>query len=390
MRLDVLIFGGGAAGLWLLDELHRAGHQVLLLEANALGAGQTAASQGIIHGGAKYTLLGKLTGSAKSIREMPRIWRQCLAGERSPNLTATRVRAECCHLWRTESLAGKVGLLGARGGLHVAPKRLPRERWPEPLTQCPGAVYLIGEEVIDPVSFVRCLADQHRVRTLKIDEESVEFVTPDSGRVAAVRLHGQSGRKLALEPTTLVFTAGAGNARLRERVGLTSNATQRRPLHMAMARGALPPLNGHCVDGAKTRVTITSDTDVAGRTVWLIGGQVAEDGVEMGEGALIEHTKRELAEVLPGFDLGEVEWAAYRVDRAEGATARGGRPDDVQIRREGNVITAWPTKLALAPNLAQRILEMVGAPGTEKPSEPVDWPRPEVAPPPWEEAKTWI
>jgi hypothetical protein len=300
------------------------------------------------------------------------------------------VRAECCHLWRTESLTGKVGLFGARGGLQVAPKRLPRDRWPEPLTRCPGAVFRIDEEVIDPVSFVRCLADQHRMRTLKIDEESVEIVTPDPGHVTSVRLRGENGRTLALEPTTLVFTAGAGNARLRERIGLPADAMQRRPLHMVMARGPLPPLNGHCVDGARTRVTITSDTDVAGRTVWLIGGQVAEDGVEMEAKALIEHAKHELAEVMPGIDLGTVEWAAYRVDRAEGATARGGRPDDVQIRQEGNVITAWPTKLALAPNLAQRILEMVGTPGATGPSEPIDWPRPDIAPPPWEEVKTWI
>ena len=59
-RVDVLIFGGGGAGLWLLDELHRAGHRVMLAECDALGAGQTVASQGIIHGGLKYTLPGAM------------------------------------------------------------------------------------------------------------------------------------------------------------------------------------------------------------------------------------------------------------------------------------------------------------------------------------------
>ena len=57
MQVDVLIFGGGAAGLWLLDELARRGDRVLLLEA-VRPAGQTIASQGIIHGGLKYTLQG--------------------------------------------------------------------------------------------------------------------------------------------------------------------------------------------------------------------------------------------------------------------------------------------------------------------------------------------
>ncbi len=95
MQVDVLIFGGGAAGLWLLDELARRGDRVLLLEAARLGAGQTIASQGIIHGGLKYTLQGALTPSAVQIREMPGLWRDCLAGRRLPDLRNVRLRAAC-------------------------------------------------------------------------------------------------------------------------------------------------------------------------------------------------------------------------------------------------------------------------------------------------------
>ena len=58
LPLDVLIFGGGGAGLWLLDDLAARGYRVLLAEAGDLGAGQTIASQGIIHGGLKYALRG--------------------------------------------------------------------------------------------------------------------------------------------------------------------------------------------------------------------------------------------------------------------------------------------------------------------------------------------
>src|SRR5882672_5507147 len=78
MDLDILIFGGGAAGLWLLDCLARRGDRVLLLEAGRLGQGQTIAAQGIIHGGLKYTLQGLLTSAAREIREMPVTWRDCL------------------------------------------------------------------------------------------------------------------------------------------------------------------------------------------------------------------------------------------------------------------------------------------------------------------------
>ena len=57
-RPDVVIFGGGVAGLWLLDELVRRGRDALLLESSRLGTGQSIAAQGIIHGGLKYSLAG--------------------------------------------------------------------------------------------------------------------------------------------------------------------------------------------------------------------------------------------------------------------------------------------------------------------------------------------
>ena len=98
LELDAVIFGGGAAGLWMLDEFIRAGRRCLLLEAGELGAGQTIASQGIIHGGLKYTLSGLFSSSARAIADMPRIWRQCLAGEAKPNLSSTRLRAHSCVL----------------------------------------------------------------------------------------------------------------------------------------------------------------------------------------------------------------------------------------------------------------------------------------------------
>ena len=100
MKLDALIIGGGGAGLWLLDEMVRAGLAVLLLEREALGAGQTVSSQGIVHGGIKYTLSGSLTESARAIREMPGLWRACLDGSRQPDLSTVRVLADRCHLWR--------------------------------------------------------------------------------------------------------------------------------------------------------------------------------------------------------------------------------------------------------------------------------------------------
>ncbi len=392
--LDVVIFGGGAAGLWTLDVLLREGYRVLLLEAHHLGSGQTAASQGIIHGGLKYTLSGLLTSSAKMVREMPMIWRRCLAGEQDPVLSGTRMRAEFCYLWRTQSLKSQFAMIGARAGLVVAPVKLGPEARPEALRGCPGVVARLDEQVIEPDSLVADLADQHRDHILKIDlENGIEFDIAGAGEVKQLRLiNPETGDGLDLRPEMVVFTAGAGNAELRRRVGLETGAMQRRPLHMVVARGDLPALNGHCVDGMHTRATITTTRDIADRTVWQIGGQIAEAGVEMEPEALIEHALAELRAVMPEIDLSCAEWSTYRVDRAEGITKGGMRPNDVCIVKEGNTVAAWPTKMVLVPSLADRIRRLLPkptAPAAKSDGMIHSWPRPQVADPPWEENLPW-
>ena len=94
ITLDVLIVGGGIAGLWLLDECRRSGYDVLLLESKALGSGQTIASQGILHGGLKYSLARASNGFINNIKKMPPIWQACLSGLREPNISSVRLRGK--------------------------------------------------------------------------------------------------------------------------------------------------------------------------------------------------------------------------------------------------------------------------------------------------------
>ena len=394
MRVDAVIFGGGAAGLWLLDRLSRDGHHVVLLEANALGHGQTVACQGIIHGGLKYSLSGLLTRSAMSVREMPQLWRDALLGRIAPSLTRTRLRSDCCYLWQTDSLSSRVGMLGARIGLQVKSESLEPEERPAALAGVFGTVARLPEQVICPASFIADLSDQYQDRILKIDAENgLKFKLGSPGEVESIVLTSADHQPLELKPGQVIFTAGAGNARLREMVGLSADAMQRRPLHMVLARGALPELNGHCVDGAKTRVTITSDLDYDGRTVYQIGGQIAEDGAKLDAFDLTVQASTELSQVLPSLDLAQVEWSTYRIDRAEGVMANRSRPDSIQVLCAGNVTTGWPTKLVLAPVLAQEIASRASSPyiSSAFDTTPLSaWPRPEVAALPWDEpGRAW-
>lgn len=395
IKLDAVIFGGGVAGLWLLDELVRQGYSCVLLESAGLGQGQTIVSQGIIHGGLKYTLDGLLNRSAEAIREMPRVWRECLAGDRQPVLTRTRVLSEFCYLWRTSTLASLAGMVGARVGLRTRPQRIAPAERPAVLADCPGDVFRIDEPVLDPASLLQELADRHAQRLWRYqDHDGIEFVSPHAGRVAALRIQpllsggGASvGEVVRLEPAHVILTAGGGNEALARRCGVTTAPMQRRPLHMVMVRGDLPALWGHCTDGARTRVTITSAA-AGSQNVWQVGGQLAEDGVRMEAPQLLAHARRELQATLPGAKLDRCAWATYRVDRAEPRTAGGMRPSEAWCQRQGNVIVAWPTKLALAPRLAQRVLDLLEPPaGLDAPLPP--WPAPPVAPLPWAQEQRW-
>lgn len=394
-ELDALIFGGGVAGLWLLDELHRRSFRTLLIENRALGAGQTIASQGILHGGLKYALGGLLSGSAKAAGEMTDLWRQCLEGRAQPDLRGVRILSPCCYLWRTEALASMVGLAAARFGLRTpVAKVAPHER-PPALARCPGDVLRVDEQVIEVGSLLSELANRHHDRILNIaDARHVTFTFSNPGHIETIELlRADSTTVLLLKPGVVIFTAGEGNADLRRRVGLSQEAMQLRPLHMVMVRGSLPQLFGHCVDGNKTRVTITSAVDTLGRTVWQVGGEIAEKGVHRSAEELIEFARRELPSVLPAVDFTNTQWATYRINRSEGLDPRGARPEGPVWRREGSVITAWPTKLVLAPRLAEFIVNSLGKPtcpdATPSSIMGEGWGEGKVALPPWEVTDVW-
>ncbi len=394
VELDALIFGGGVAGLWTLDELIRRGFAAALVETRALGAGQTICSQGILHGGLKYALAGVITESTQSVRAMPAHWAACMNGERTPDLRDVRVLSPHCYLWRTDSIASRIGLWGARAALQTPVEQVADAERPAPLAGCPGQVYRVDEPVIDVVSLLHGFQDRHRQRILHVaDATAASFVRSKSGEIDGVTLRSvRTDQVLQIRCSKIIFMAGAGNAPLRRAAGFEDDIMQLRPLHMVMVRGDMPSLFGHCVDGNKTRMTITSGGDWEGRTVWHLGGDIAENGVARDAVAQIAAAKQELSAVLPGLYLEPgktgARWAAYRIDRAEGRTADGRRPDGAQCRVEGNVLTAWPTKLVLAPRLAETIADQLGEPVVKQAGLP-DWPRPAVGDPPWEVTKEW-
>ena len=396
MDVDVLIIGGGIAGLWTVDQLRRHGYRAFLVENRSLGHGQTITSQGIIHGGLKYSLRGVLTASANEIREMPLIWRECLSGQRDPDLSNATIRSHCCYLWQTDSIASQAGMWGASLQLRVKPEMIPASHRPDLLKQSPGTVYRLDEQVVSPGSVLRCLRERNREALLLCNKENgIEFSCSQSGTVNSVTIRCR-GDELYLTPRCVVMTAGIGNQQLNERAS-RKQPMQRRPLQMVLVRGGLEMFQGHCVDGAKTRMTITSEVISEGETVWQLGGQIAELGVSMETEELIQHAAQELKSILPGLNVQDLKFATYRVDRAEKKNSLGLRPDAPQVLLHKNVLTCWPTKLAFAPRAAGMIEEMIADRLNLAPSvipggdgyQLESWPTPDVAQSPWETATNW-
>lgn len=390
MRLDALIFGGGAAGLWLLDRLSRDGHHVLLLESGALGSGQTVASQGILHSGTTYSSAGQTPKSIRNQRSLTQFWQDSLLGRATPNLSKTRLRSGHCFLWQAESLAGRPGKPAARLSASIDHEIVPASDRPDVLRYLCTPVVRIPELVIDPRSLIQDLSSQYADRILLIDDKrGLEFRLDSPGEVTAVRLSSPSdGSTLELHPRQVILTAGNGNPRLRKLAGLSSDVVHRRPLHMILVRGDLPELNGHAIDGADPRLTITSDRDETGRIIWQIGGRIAEEGAVLNPRDLAERAHRELSSLLPNLDLSRVDWATYTVERAEAATTNGAAPKNIQVLCAGNVTSGWPTKMVLAPVLAQEIARRATSPyfsAKFDTSRFADWPRPTVARYPWME-----
>lgn len=361
IAVDVVVVGGGIAGLFTLAKLQQAGYRAVLLEKSALGSGQTGYSQGIIHGGSKYALLGKKTAAQQRIAGMPKYWRACLAGRGDIDLSACRVLADRQLMWALPTLSSAVSGFFAGRSMQSRVQKLTADKLPLSLQHpaCKGQFYALDEPVLDVVSLLRVFAEGCGRSIITDCTVTVSKDNNDNDNDGTTLITASTEQQQwQFKARKLIFTAGEGNADYTEH-------QQIRPLHMltAVVPKEFGRLYVHVLEASdKPRLTITSyaHPDDERLLVWCIGGNIAEKGVNYSREQQIEQARRELSAVFSWQDWGAVAIDSFRINRAEGS-CDGKRPVAPTIVEQDDYLLAWPTKLALAPMLAEQLCQKITA-----------------------------
>lgn len=360
IETDILIIGGGIAGLWLLGELKTLGFNALLCEKHAIGDGQTIASQGIIHGGTKYSLTGNVSQATLAIGDMPRIWKEALQGKGSLDLQGVNWLTENQLLWTSPNLASKMTGFFASKVMQSRMQAVDKANFPVGFNDLAfkGKLYQLDEPVLDIPSLLKLFQQQFSEALIHTD--SIQLQEENGAYFAGTQLI--NGDLINIKAQHIFSTAGEGNEAFIKQ--LSDNepkpSMQRRPLQMLLAKGNLPMIYAHGLGVSdKPRITITSHRNSNNENVWYIGGEPAENGVGKTTENAIRNTQQLLHELLPWVPTHNLEWATFNVDRAEGQQADGSRPNTPIHHTINNVTIAWPTKLAFAPMLAKELVKEV-------------------------------
>ena len=101
----------------------------------------------------------------------------------------------------------------------------------------------------------------------------------------------------------------------------------------------------------------------------------------------IAHAERELKACVPWLDWQGSEYSVLDINRAEPAAGGGQRPDEAYAVNYNNIIQCFPTKLTLAPDLGDKVLDIIDVPNQTIANLPMpvsDHPKAVVGVPAWQ------
>lgn len=358
IKTDIVVIGAGIAGLWLTNILQTAGFNCILLENNAIGSGQTINSQGMLHSGIKYALQGTVTAETKAIKDAPFLWQQALANNSSIKLSENCILANCQYLWSNGNLSSNIANFFVSKVLQSSVNKVDQNNFPEPFItdKFNGSIYRLNETVLNLTTTLQELLRPIHDSSIKIDSICIESEQQSNVNKCFIDIKGE---KFLLSAKKYIFTAGEGTNQFLSLFN-HSPKMQTRPLHMVAVKAkSLPMLFGHNIGLQQLpTISISSHQTSDGHVVWQCGGKIAEDGVTKSSLEQIEIFKSTLKLVFPWlqFNNAEYSWGTFAINRAENLRSDGKKPTHATWFPLNNVIFAWPTKLVLAPMMAEEIV----------------------------------
>ncbi len=387
INTDMLIFGGGIAGLWTAARLKAAGYAVVVVTDQGVGGGQTLASQGIIHAGLKYALLGQVNDMAKLVAGLAADWQAAIAGTGDIDLRGTRLLARTQHLLMPGGLIGMLAGVMGHAAIGQGVGKLAAKDWPGGLKDLgfKGSVIHMDEPGIDVPSLLEVFAKLLAGKIYTVPPTGLTLNRRTDGSVDSVTIGD-----IEITAQRYIGAAAAGNEQLAAQSGVAL-PVQHRPLRMLLIKGQLPQLFLHGVGSSfRPLFTISAHPAADGDTVWYIGGQVAEDAVHQDAQTVRHNTQKALRDYFPKLDFSDKLWAVHDVTRVESQHPQGWLPDKPVTYRHHNMIFAWPNKLTFAPLLARDILQQLQRNNItpQAPVTPLPLPIATMAPTIWDD-KPW-
>lgn len=390
IECDFVIVGAGITGLWLANRLMQRQYRVIVLEPYAIGHGQSIHAQGIVHGGLKYALQGQMTEDAKALSSIPDLWADCLAGQGPLSLTETEVLSDHQVLWAPGNLSGKVlGFFASQSLASKANKITADQTFPMfHDAKIKGHFYQLNEKVLSMPSCLQNLAKPLTHHLIKVDQADTIYPIRNAHGIQTIQAM-IAGEVIEFQAQAYIFSAGRGNAQYWPE----SPAMQTRPLkQVALTHPALTACYVHCLSAGTTpRLTITSHPFGRTQQVWYLGGQLAEESVNLSDEACIQKAKSELGYFFPWINWDEAKYACHYLERTEAKQNHGKKPTSFSVFQQQNAWITWPTKMALAPLVSETILNHIQQAGFQPiaPNHPhldVQFPLPQIAKPFWETA----
>ncbi|MAZ45275.1 MAG: hypothetical protein CMD74_01045 [Gammaproteobacteria bacterium] len=379
--LDFMIVGGGVGGLWAANALKQRGYSIALLDGIAAGGIQTLASQGIIHGGIKYSLNGFLSPRSDALSSMPNRWRKAILGRGEIDLKNLLVTSNKYHMFATNSIGSRLSAFLSQRALHRETNTMLPQDFPEAFNHPKfiGKVIEIDELVIDIPSLIQILYKNITNEAYRYLITGNEIELKHDSAVAHI-----NGQKI--QAKHLLLCAGVGNASILDGLGMSSPKMQLRPLQqVGVYKPSLPEMFAHCITNITSnepRLTITTHKS-SNRNIWYLGGRLASAGAAMSSKNLRDQALKELRKYIPWVNWNDAQLMTFEHDRAEPIRNRRLEVNDLFLDRQGPVITCWPIKLSLIPRLEDLLSPLIAPPRNQR-SPKLELPKLELAKNHWD------